>query len=66
MQQNAALNLIKKLQVRGGDRSNVDANSPERTLSIDNDFIDMSKVNILTSMHPGRRANRRILKKMNP
>ena len=67
MQQSAqARDLIKKLQSRGLEKNKVDPNSPERTLSIDNDFVDMSKVNILTSLHPSRKANRKILKRHNP
>ena len=72
-QQAAALNLIKKLQAA----TEVKVLDPPfrytkaedlgvNCISVDNDYVDMSKVNILTSMHPYRRANMQILKRHNP
>ena len=72
-QQAAAVSLIKKLR---DANENIVRDPPFRftrmedlgvnCISADNDYIDMSKVNILTSMHPYRRANMQILKRHNP
>ena len=66
MQNGAAGKLIERLQSNSLDGKDRDFNTPERTLSFENDFVDMSKVNILTSLHPYRKTNRKILKKHNP
>ena len=61
-QQNAAINMIKQLQ----GKAKVEEADAYDCISAANDYVDMSKVNILTAMHPHRRANKKILKKHNP
>ena len=58
-QQNDTISLIRALKV-GGHGNRGSPNSPEATINVDNDFIDMSKKNILTAMHPSRVANKKI------
>jgi len=67
-QQAQVLSMINKL--RSDHDSSRLSGAPALTglnsISIDNDFIDMSLVNILTAMHPFRKANMEIYKKHHP
>ena len=68
-QQAQVLSMINKLR-SDRDSSRLSNHAPPlrglNSISVDNDFIDMSMSNIITAMHPFRRANMDIYKKHNP